>query len=134
MPQQDRVTAWPHINPGEKRHKINVYSASSTRDAAGQQSTALGTAALEGIFAKIETSSSRELFQDGFVSQVFHKIYIDWPSVRITDDMKVVVRPWEGANASLYEIQAIENVEERNLVMILTCIEIDNALLGSLGS
>lgn len=133
MPQF-KVTAWPHIDPGQKRHKINVYAASSTRDAAGQQSTALGDVVLEGVFAKIENFSARQLFQDGLVSQVVHKVHIDWPSARITDDMKVVVRPWQGADASLYEIQAIENVEERNLVMILTCLEIDNALLGSIGS
>jgi hypothetical protein len=31
----------------------------------------------------------------------------------------------------VYEIQAIENVQQRNLVMILTCLEIDNAKVGS---
>lgn len=132
MPQQlVPVTAWPHIDPGKKRHNIAIYAQSATQDSFGQKSMALGDVALT-CYAAIDTFTAREVYQEGFVSQVVHKIYIDWPrTVAITVDMRVVVHGRLGANASVYEIQAIENVQERNLVMVLTCIEINNQKVGS---
>lgn len=132
MPQQlVPVTAWPHIDPGKKRHKISIFAQSTTQDGYGQESTALGTVPVLSRYAAIDTFTAREVYQDGFVSQVVHKVYIDWPRlVRITTDMRVVVHPLAGALASLYLIQAVENVQQRNLVMVLTCIEIDNAQVG----
>jgi head-tail adaptor len=132
MPQRlVPVTAWPHIDPGKKKHKISIHATSTTQDSFGQDTPSLGPAVLNR-FAAIETSTGHELFQDGFVSQVSHRVSIDWPrTVRVTADMKVVVHPARGAKANLYEIQTIENVQERDLVMVLTCLEIDNAQVGS---
>ena len=131
MPQRSvQSTAWPHIDPGKKRHKISIRVIGSTQDTRGQDTPALGQAAWN-CYAAIETSTGSELFQDGFVSQVIHKVSIDWPRVRITADMTVIVHPAKGAKANLYEIQTIENVQQRNLVMVLTCLEIDNAQVGS---
>jgi Phage head-tail joining protein len=125
-------TAWPHIDPGKKRHRISIHMASVKQDTRGEETPAFGPVALN-CYAAIETTSpGRELFQDGFVAQIIHKVSIDWPrSVRITGDMTVIVHPALGAKASKYEIQTIENVQERNLVMILTCLEIDNEQVGS---
>jgi head-tail adaptor len=126
------VTAWPHIDPGKKRHKISIFAQSTVQDGYGQESKALGTLPALSCYAAIETFTAREVYQDGFVSQVVHKVYIDWPrSTRITVDMRLVVHPLTGPQASLYEIQAIENVQQRDLVMILTCLEIDNEQVGS---
>lgn len=131
MPQLVPVTAWPHIDPGKKRHKISIFAQSSSQDSFGQESTTLGDVALT-CYAAIDTFTAREVYQEGFVSQVVHKIYIDWPqAVTITVDMRVVVHGRLGSNASLYDIQAIENVQERDLVMVLTCIEINNQKVGS---
>jgi head-tail adaptor len=132
MPQRlVPVTAWPHIDPGKKRHKISIHATSTTQDTRGEETPAVGPVAWN-CYAAIETSTGRELFQDGFVSQVIHKVSIDWPrTVRITPDMTVVVHPAKGAKANKYEIQTIENVQERDLVMVLTCLEIDNEEVGS---
>jgi head-tail adaptor len=121
-------SAWPHIDPGKKLHKINIHAPSTTQDGFGQALTTLGAVALS-CFAAIETMSTKEQFQEGFVSQVVHLISIDWPGWRtpITADMVVVVNPGPGHPSSVYEIQTIENVQQRNLVMRLTCLEIDNA-------
>jgi head-tail adaptor len=130
MPQRlIPATAWPHIDPGKKRHRVSIHAQGTKQDGTGGVTPTLGLAALN-CYAAIETLTGRELFQDGFVSQVVHRISIDWPrSLRVTVDMRVVV--YQHAGASVYEIQAIENVQERNLVMVLTCLEIDNAVLGS---
>jgi head-tail adaptor len=125
------VTAWPHIDPGKKRHWIKTFAQNATQDSFGQESTALGANPVLGCFAAIETTTTRELFQDGFVSLVSHRITTDWPNVAITADMRVVFHSVLGAGASLCEIQTIENVQERNLVMILTCLEINNQKVGS---
>lgn len=125
------ITAWPHIDPGKKRHLIKIYSEGPSQDGFGQETTALIEPPALQCFAAIETTTSRQLFQDGFVSLVSHRITTDWPNVAITADMRVVFHPSLGAGASLCEIQTIENVQERNLVMILTCLEIDNAKVGS---
>ena len=132
MPQQlVPVTAWPHIDPGKKRIKIAIHAQSQVQDGYGQQSTVLGPVVLTRR-AAIDTFTAREVYQEGFVSQVVHKVYIDWPrTTRITTDMVVVIHPDLGPNANQYEIQGIENVQERNLVMVLTCIEIDNKLVGT---
>jgi head-tail adaptor len=121
-------SAWPHIDPGKKRHRINIHAKNPTQDTSGQELTILGPIAWP-CFAAIETMSTKEQFQDGFVSQVVHLISIDWPgwSIPITADMRVVVNPGPGHPSSVYEIQTVENVQQRNLVVRLVCLEIDNA-------
>lgn len=76
-------------------------------------------------WAAIETKAMREVFQEGFVSQVVHVICIDWPGRRIAINAshRVVVL----SSGSVYEIQAVDNIEERNLVLRIECIQIDGA-------
>jgi head-tail adaptor len=129
MPQ--RVTAWPHIDPGKKRHQIQIQAqGATTQDATGQPSGPWNT--VHGCWAAIETKGTKEQFQAGFVSQVFHEICIDWPGprIQIRANMQVVVHPLEGQFASVYEIQSVENVQQRNLVVRLVCLEIDNKKVG----
>lgn len=129
MPRLVPDAAWPHIDPGRKRHKIGIQSQNE-QDSFGQVAGAWNPV-LDDCYAAIETTTAREQFQDGFVSQVVHRVSIDWTWVKIRTGMRVVVHPIFGGNASVYEIQAIENVQQRNLVMVLTCLEIDNAKVGS---
>lgn len=130
MPRLVPDAAWPRIDPGKKRHRIEIQGqGETTQDTFGQISGAWNP--ILDCYAAIETMTAREQFQDGFVSQVVHRISIDWTRVPIKASMRVVVHPIFGANASVYEIQAVENVQQRNLVMVLTCIEIDNAKVGS---
>jgi SPP1 family predicted phage head-tail adaptor len=124
-------SAWPHLDPGQKRHKISIQQQSqTTQDASGQPTGAWP--AILNCWAKIDTIQTKEQFQDGFVSQVIHLISIDWPKrTPITTDMRVVVHPYLGNKASVYEIQSIDNIEKRDLVMCLVCLEIDNEKVGS---
>lgn len=126
-----RESAWPHIDPGKKHHRIEIQGegTGTEQDAYGQPN-GTWTAVFSG-FAAIETISAREQFQGGFVSQVFYSISIDWVPTPIKANMRVVVHPIRGANASVYLIQAIENVQRRDLVLCLTCIEIDAEKVGS---
>lgn len=129
---QRRVdTAWPHIDPGKKRHKISIQQqAPGTQDEYGAVAGPW-LPILTDCWAAIDTKSIRQPFQGGFVSQVFYLISIDWPRVHIGTDMRVVARPLLGTEASVFVIQGIENVQLRNLVLIMTCIQIDDKKVGS---
>lgn len=122
--------AWPHIDPGKKRHQIEIQGrGATTQDSTGGQSGAWNV--IHPCYAQIETRSAGEQFQGGFVSEVIHIVSIDWVPVAIRAGMRVVVKPYRGANASVYLIQAIENVQQRDLVFRITCTEIDSAKVGS---
>jgi head-tail adaptor len=127
-----RNTAWPHIEPGKKRHKIEIQAQSQTTQDTYGEPLANWPAVLD-CWAAIETINMREQFENGFVSQVVHRISLDWPGKNVTvkAGMRVVVHPWAGATASVYLIQTVENVEQRNLVMRLTCLELDQAKVGA---
>jgi hypothetical protein len=121
---------WPQINPGEKRHKIAIHAASSVRLPGGELSVVLGTVAWQ-CYAAIDTFTKKDVFQDGFNSQVYHNIWIDYPRVVILANMTVVVHPENGPDANQYNVETVENVQERSIVMLLTCLEIDNKLVGA---
>lgn len=130
MQRRPIETAWPHVDPGKKRHKINIEQQSpGTRDEYGEVAGPW-LPILTDCWAAIDTKSISQPFQGGFVSQVFHLISFDWPRVHIGTDMRVVVSPLRGSEASVYVIQGVENVQQRNLVIILTCIQIDDKKVG----
>jgi head-tail adaptor len=119
------------IPAGALRNAIRIQSQSATQDAAGQQINSWTTAL--SCFAAIEAFTVRQVFQDGFVSQVVHKITIRWPgpSIPILANMRVVVDPVPGGLSSMYLVQGVENVQQRNRKVVLTCLEIDNAQVVS---
>lgn len=130
MPRFVAETGWPHIDPGKKRHTIQIQAQTGTnQDAYGEVSGSWNV--VVECFAAIETMTVREQFQDGFVSQVVQRISIDWPREPIDASMRLVVQPVRGAAANVFQIQAVENVQQRNLVARLTCLEIDSAKVGS---
>jgi head-tail adaptor len=121
MPGFARASAWPHIDPGKKRHQIQIQAPVASENNMGAPTWP----PFYTCWAAIETKAMREVFQEGFVSQVVHVICIDWPGRRvvINASQRVVVL----SSGSVYLIQAVDNVEERNLVLRLQCIQIDGA-------
>jgi SPP1 family predicted phage head-tail adaptor len=110
------------IPAGALRSAIQIQSQSATQDAYGQP-VATWTTFLS-VFAAIATVSSREVYQASqFVSQVTHRVTIRWPgtSVVIEEGQRVVY------GTHTYLIQAVENVQERNRVLNLMCLEIDGS-------
>jgi head-tail adaptor len=130
--------AWPYpwqrvkdpliIPSGALRNAITIQSPTGTQDANGGPSKD-GWSDVLKCFAAIMTTRTAEQFQEGFVSQVVHQITIRWPgpSVPILANMRVVVDPVPGGKSSMYLIQAVENVQQRNRVVRMTCLEIDNS-------
>jgi head-tail adaptor len=112
------------INPGPLRHQISIQAQSASQDPeTGEQS--LSWNMVLTTMAKIATTSSREMYQAGtaarFVAQVSHLVTIRWPgaSVTLAGGMRVLF------GARTFVVQTVENVQERNRVVNLTCLEIN---------
>ena len=112
------------LNPGELRHKVQIQKPSTaTRDSAGQPGTTWDK--VLDTRAKIESTGSiaykQSFASNVLASQSTDMLTIRWPgaSIVIKADMRIVF----GTN--IFLIQAIDNVEHRNRVLRLACLQID---------
>ena len=109
------------VPAGSLRHTILIQSPSTSHDSFGQ--TVLTWTTVVTTRAAIKTVSAKELYQTGQLSsQVTHTITVRWPGilVQVAPGMQVVYGP------HTYKIQAIDNVDERNRVLKLMCLAIDD--------
>jgi SPP1 family predicted phage head-tail adaptor len=112
-----------YISAGSLRHSVTIQAPTSTRDAYGQVSTTWS--AVHTTRASVRESAQREVLQsDELSSQVTHMVTIRYPgsSIRIVSGYRVVTA------TKLFTIQAVSNVLERNRVVNLQCISIDEAI------
>lgn len=114
------------IPAGSKRSQISVQAESASRGSSGGQSTTWDTVLT--TMAAIATVSSREMYQVGqspqFTAQVTHMVSFDWPgdSIALAGGMRVVL------GSRIFTVQTVENVQERNRVINLMCLEINGVL------
>jgi SPP1 family predicted phage head-tail adaptor len=112
--------SWPGFNPSQLRHQVTIQQKSTTPTPTGSPQAAWSTVLT--CWAGIMTLASKEAFQTGgFSGQMTHRISIRWPGpdVAITAGMQVLF----GSRA--FTIQAPpENVQERNVVLHLLCLEL----------
>lgn len=120
------------INPGELRHQITIQSQSTTRDPATGEPSSTWNDVL-ATRASIATVSSLERYQRGsageFVAQVSHLVKIRWPgaSYGLAGGMRVMF------GMRTFVIQTVENVEERNRIVNLACLEVNGSSAGGAG-
>ena len=110
----------PSIGAGELCHLIEIQAAAPTQDAVGGQSVAWVT--ILTTRAAIRTASSKEAYQAmQFTAQVSHLIKIRWPgpSILLLGGQQVLF------GSRVFTLQAVENVQERNRVLLLQCLEIN---------
>ena len=108
------------INPGELRHAIQIQQQTATQSASGEPQSTWNT--VLATSAKIATASSREVYRAAqFTEQVTHVVTIRWPGpgVSILGGQQVVF------GSRVFELQTVENVQERNRVLLLHCLEIN---------
>jgi SPP1 family predicted phage head-tail adaptor len=106
------------LNAGDLRYSIAIQSRSTTPDSFGQPVTTWTT--IRNTRAAIERSSGNELAQSGdLASQQIYTIKMYWNSIPVGPGMRVV------SGADSYHVQGVENVQKRNRVLKLTCLEID---------
>jgi SPP1 family predicted phage head-tail adaptor len=113
------------IPPGAKRNQIQIQQKSSSQSPTG--SPQAGWVPVLTCMAALQTLVGREVYQSGtFSGQMTHRVSIDWPgaSVLITAGMQVALLQ-QGIPTRTFTIQAPpENVQERNRVLHLLCLEI----------
>ena len=112
-----------YLRAGELRHAVQIQSASSTRDAAGQPVSTWNVVLTTR--AKIENSGGqayKESFSNSsLASQSTDLLTIRWPgsSITVAPGMRVIF----GNNTFL--VQDVDNVLHRDRVVRLACVMID---------
>lgn len=108
------------IASGDLRHSVSVQARSTTQDATGGVSDTWVTTGTMRAF--IRMMSFQELTQaNKMSSQVSHEIWVRYnPAVPCLPGMRILY------GARVFLIQAPDNVEERNRVLRLMCMEIFN--------
>lgn len=108
------------IDAGELRHQIQIQQQSPSQSTTGAPASNWTT--ILQTMSKISTASSREVYQASqFTAQVSHVIKIRWPGagVNIQGGQQVVF------GSQVFKLQTVENVLQRNRVLLLHCLEIN---------
>lgn len=112
------------IDAGELRHTVQIQQQAMTPDpTTGAPSQ--GWSTVLTTQANISTASSREVWQAAqFSAQVSHVIKMRWPgdAVTLAGGMQVLF------GSRTFKLQTVENVMERNRVVLLHCLEINGAV------
>lgn len=113
---------------GLLRHQVEVQKPSATQDTLGSPSGAWQTVLT--TFASVEDLKAAERFDrmgGGSYSpaaQVTHLVRMRWPgaSIPLAAGYQVIF------NGRTFKVQFVENVQQRNRVIILGCLEADVVL------
>ena len=105
------------INAGKYNRRINIYSVSITKDAAGYP---IKTRTLfMSVFAAVKTTRGMTIIRNG---SNFEKAYtnftIRWPHVELNRDMEI------DFNGKTYTIEYINNVDEMNVELEIQAKEV----------
>lgn len=119
-PQNDQ-SLWPSLEPGQLRHRVTVQEPSQIQDEFNQIDTSWTP--VYQAWASIRTLTQRELAQSqDLASEVTHEITMRFPcGVLLNAQMRVV------RGSHIYKIQALSNVDERNVVLVLQALEINES-------
>ncbi len=117
------------IEPGELRQAIQIQVQTTAQDTLGGQiedwATFLTTRAAiytGAAVPDIRSKQPRENYQDGqFSSEITHVMKIRWPgsAVILLGGQRVLYR------TRIFVLQNIENIQERDRILLLYCIEIN---------
>jgi SPP1 family predicted phage head-tail adaptor len=110
------------IDPAELHNFITIEAGTGSTDALGGSVTPTTWETVLSTWAAIFTPTGREFSQPGqLVSQISHIVKIRFPkAVPIRSNYRVAYR------SRHFRIQYVENVKERDFVLLLYCLEIDS--------
>ena len=108
---------WPSINPGRLVHRVELQKPAKLADAFGQ--TQESWSSVSSAWAAIDPVRGLDLIRSGQeTNQQFVTITMWWQD-GITNDMRVSTQNGK------YLVQSIENPGERNVLLVLTCLGIN---------
>jgi head-tail adaptor len=117
-----KMMEWPSANldPGAMVHKIQIQAQSSNQDEFGQPG---GWYTLWTCWAaRTKTERQMEVYETGlFTSRITYEFTIYWPgsAISIVPGMQLLL------GSDVYNIQTIENVDERDILLRLMVLEIN---------
>lgn len=108
------------INPGELRHPVTIQAPSSIADEFGNSVTPNNWTTVRTTMGAIYTAGGRETSQASqLVSEVSHVVKVRWTSDVLKAGYQVLF------SNRLFTLEFVENVLERNRVLLLYCKEVD---------
>jgi head-tail adaptor len=109
------------IDAGELRHPITIQSPQYAGDALGGMSVSPSSFTLaRETMAAIYTAGGKETsMASQIVSQVSHTVKVRWTPTVIKAGYRVLFA------GRFFTVQYVENVLERNRVLLLYCLEVD---------
>lgn len=116
-----------NLPSGMLRDPIQIQAPSSTPGPYGASVTPTSWVAALNCMAKIDAISTRDTFGGGqLTSQVSHVVWLWWTDTPIKAGYRIVFQSTPSMPARNFMIQAVENVQERNRVLTLRCLEVDS--------
>lgn len=121
---------WPSINPGEFRHIIQIQQQPTGVDRLGQPVQVWPTIlTCKGAINFDSKLADREFYQDGLLAaRTMPTIMIRWTRLaKIMSGMRAyfVDQRFSPPSIHTYQIVFVENVGERDVLLKLTCFEIN---------
>lgn len=114
-----KPNSFPGIEPSRLRHLVTIQKPATAK--AGFDHTSTGSPTLiRTAYASIEDVRQDERYQSGqFTAEVTHEVILRWTPVQITPGMEVVF------GEQVYKIQAIDNMQLRNILIKMQCLAIN---------
>jgi SPP1 family predicted phage head-tail adaptor len=118
---------WLGINPSQLRHLVQIQKEGTAVDAAGGQSST-GWETIRSPWASITAAAKKEDYQSAqFSSQVTDIIAIRWAAAPVITPGMQVIFVDSAYTTHVYLIQAVDNVDKRNMLINLMCLEINGS-------
>jgi head-tail adaptor len=108
------------IAAGELRHQVTIEQPQYSAGPMGMSATPTGWIPVRSTRAAIYTAGGKETsMASQIVSQVSHVVKVRWSADVIKANYRVLY------GARFFTVQYVENVLERNRVLLLYCLEVD---------
>ncbi len=117
----------PTLNTGRLRNRVSIVSVSPTQDSTGGTNLSVDVL-YANVWASIEAQSGSDTPGAGSagVSRVTHQVVIRYlPGI--------VAKMQVQFNGRQFQIEAVQNPDERTKILILQCVEINDSQQQSIG-
>ena len=115
------------LPPGMLRHEIQIQAPAATPGPYGASVEPTDWTTVMSCMAGIDAISARDTYGAGqLTSELSHVVWIGWTDTAIKAGYQILFQSTPSMPARVFKIQAVENVQERNRVLTLRCLEVDS--------